>query len=585
MKGQNSKFARTGFPWLFVLASVSLGLLAGSASAASNPLSAGRAKSKAVFFGKVNLLQAPTVNLDEPTTLREAPTQNSSFQKFVSGSMKSARVPSAGVPTPAGSNLSLVNGGFGFDGLNEVDQAEASGVILEPPDQGLVVGGGLVLEAINSAFTYFDPTTGENFFGPGAAAPLEFLAPGLSPTDPKCAYDANTSQWFITYLGLGDRDFVVIAVSLPNDPLDFNVYGIDTTDDGNNGTPSHPGCPCFGDQPLIGSDANAFFVSTNEFGSTFNGSQIYALDKAAIESGSTANVEQFWPGALEEGIAYSVQPATVPPGASFDTNNGGTEYFLSSLDFFGTLDNRIAAWAMTGTSNISTDPTLLTLSHKTIGSEVYGTPVANQQAPGPLPLRDALADGTFAPFFDKEHEELVQSNDDRMNQTVFANGLLWAGLNTVVKTQNGPTRTGIAYFAVNPNFPDGGSFAPVVSNQGYVAVNNQSAIFPSIGVNAAGNGVIAFSVVGPGLYPGSAWARIGTSGVGPLMLAGPGTAPDDGFSGYTAFTGSRVAARWGDYSAAGSDEAGNIWVASEYIPNRPRLIYANFGTFISMVTP
>lgn len=566
--------------------------MAGSAVAATNPtLPTGRANGKAVFMGKVNLLQAPTVDLGEPTTLREAPDQNRSFQKFISGSVKQARVPSTGVPTPAGKNLVAASGGLGFDGLNEVDQGDVSGAILEPPDQGLAVGEGIVLEAINSAGAFFDANTGENFFGPGAAFPLEIFAPGLSPTDPKCAYDPNTGQWIITYLGLGARDFVVIAVSATNDPVGaYNVYGIDTTDDGNDGTPSHPGCPCFGDQPLLGSDANALFVSTNEFGATFNGSQIYAIDKAAAESGSpTPNVMQFWPGALEEGIAYSVQPATVPPGGSFDGNNGGTEYFLSSLDFFGTLDNRVAVWAMTGTSNISTNPLLLTLNEKTLGSEVYGTPVANQQAPGPLPLRDALAAGEFVdssgnPVFIKEHEELVQSNDDRMNQTVFANGLLWAGLNTVVKTRNGPTRTGIAYFAVTPNFPDGGSFAPSISNQGYVAVNNESAIFPSIGVNAAGNGVIAFSVVGPNLYPGSAWARIGTSGVGPLMLAGAGTAPDDGFTGYSAFGGNRVA-RWGDYSAALSDENGNIWVASEYIPNRPRFIYANWGTFVSMVTP
>ena len=567
-----------------------LALAAASAFGSAAPtLPSGRTVGKAVFKGRVSLLNAPTVCLNEPTTLREAPDQNRSFQRFISGTMKYARVPSSQVPTPAGGTLTPVDGGFGFDGLNDVDQGFASGFILEPPDQGLVTGGGIVVEAINSAFTYFDPSTGENFFGEGNAAPLSYFS-GLDPTDPRCAYDAATGQWFITYLGLGARDYVVIAVSLPGDPLDFNVYYIDTTDDGNGGTPSHSGCPCFGDQPLIGSDANAFFVTTNEFGSTFNGAQIYAMDKAGMEAGdSVVNVVQFSPGALEEGIAYSVQPATVPPGGSYDSGNGGTEYFLSALDFFNTLDNRVAAWAMTGTSNIATSPELLSLQEQTIASEVYGAPPANQQEPGPLPLRDALATGYFEdsngnPVYIKEHEELVQSNDDRMNQTVFANGLLWSGLNTVVKTKNGPTRTGIAYFAVAPNFPDGGDFAPSVSNQGYVAVNNESAIFPSIGVNAAGDGVIVFSVVGPNVYPGSAWARIGTGGVGPLMLAGPGVAPDDGFSGYSAFGGNRVA-RWGDYTAAAADENGDIWVASEYIPNRTRFIYANWGTFISKVTP
>jgi len=560
--------------------------IAGAASASSIP--ATRSRATAVSFGKVSLLHLPTVSLDEPKTFREAPTQDRSFQRFISGTVKSARVPSSGVPTPAGGDLAP-SGGFGFDGLNEVDQGFASGVILEPPDQGLTVGGGLVVEAINAAFTYFDPSTGANLFGEGNAIPLSLFS-GLDATDPRCYYDADTGQWFITYLGLGSHDFIIIMVSAPGDPFTYNVYGIDTANDGTDGTPTHAGCPCFGDQPLIGADAYAFYVSTNEFGSTFHGAQIYAIDKAAIETGGVPNIVLFSPGSLEEGIAYSVQPANVPPGGSYDLSNGGTQYFLSALEFFNTLDNRIAAWAMTGSSNISTDPTLLSLQEKTIASEVYGAPPANEQPPGPLPLRDALADGEFVdgsgnPVYRKEHEELVSSNDDRMNQVVFANGLLWSGLNTVVKTRNGPTRTGIAYFAVSPNFPDAGTFAPAVQTQGYIAVNNQSAIFPSIGMNASGQGAVSFSVVGPGLYPGAAWATIDAGhGVGPLTLAAPGTAPDDGFTGYSSFGGDRVA-RWGDYSAAVSDEFGDIWVATEYIPHRPRFIYANWGTFVSKVTP
>jgi len=453
MEIRNSRAVRSGPTRFLAVASLGVGLLAGSAGAAAVPsIPATRATTKLTKFGKVSLLHVPTISMDEPTKFQEAPTQNRSFQKFISGSVKLARVPASGVPTPAGSGLAPSEA-FGFDGLNDVDQGFASGFIFEPPDQGLTVGGGLVVEAVNAAFTYFDSATGENLFGEGNAIPLSLFS-GLDATDPRCYYDADTGQWFITYLGIGAHDFVVIAVSDPGDPLDFNVYFIDTADDGTDGTPSHAGCPCFGDQPLIGSDAYAFYVSTNEFGSTFNGAQIYAIDKAAIEAGAPSpNVVQFSPGSLEEGIAYSVVPANVPPGGSADLSNGGTQYFLSALDFFGTLDNRVAAWAMTGSSNISTDPTLLSLHEKTIPSEVYGTPPANQQAPGPLPLRDALAAGEFVdgsgnPVYIKEHEELVRSNDDRMNQVVFAAGKLWSGVNTVVRTSNGQSartdRSGIA---------------------------------------------------------------------------------------------------------------------------------------------
>ena len=61
-----------------------------------------------------------------------------------------------------------------------------------------------------------------------------------------------------------------------------------TTNDGTNGV-SHPGCPCFGDQPLIGADAKGFYVSTNEFpifAAGFNGAQVYAMSKAALAAGT-----------------------------------------------------------------------------------------------------------------------------------------------------------------------------------------------------------------------------------------------------------------------------------------------------------
>ena len=94
----------------------------------------------------------------------------------------------------------------------------------------------------------------------------------------------------------------MIAVSQTNDPTGlWNIYKIDTTDDGTLGTPSHPNCPCLGDQPLIGADANGFYVTTNEFPlflNGFNGAQVYALDKFALASGSLPAVVTINAGAL-----------------------------------------------------------------------------------------------------------------------------------------------------------------------------------------------------------------------------------------------------------------------------------------------
>ena len=69
----------------------------------------------------------------------------------------------------------------------------------------------------------------------------------------------------------------------------------------------------------------------------------------------------------------------------------------------------------------------------------------------------------------------------------------------------------------------------------------------------------------------------------------PDVLPDDGFTGYPPESGLATnVGRWGDYTAAVSDANGNIWFGAEYIPNTAlfsRSTFANWGTFISAVTP
>jgi len=140
------------------------------------------------------------------------------------------------------------------------------------------------------------------------------------------------------------------------------------------------------------------------------------------------------------------------------------------------------------------------------------------QKSGSTPLADLLT----------ERENLLNSNDDRMNQVILQGGTLWGAVNTVVKTSNGPTQTGIAWFSVDAK-------KGTMSNQGYVAVNNQSVFFPSIAMNSSGTGAMTFSPSGTGYYPSSAYVRIGSGGTtGPVRITGGGAAPADGFTGYQA---------------------------------------------------
>jgi hypothetical protein len=548
--------------------------------------------------------------------IRNGPEEDVEFDKQISGSISPARVPAAQVPRPE-TNAVVGSDAFGFNGLTHLQQRLASGgnqFSIEPPDQGLAVGNGFVLEAVNSALAVYN-TSGALVGGPISINEFFNLAPAIvrgNPTvfgpfvsDPKCYFDPDTQRWFVTEIEI-DTDpatgnflphsEIEIAVSKSSDPTgDYFLYKLDVT---NAGLPDaeaalHPGCPCFGDQPLIGADAFGFYITTNEFPifvAGFNGAQVYAMSKASLVDGTfdPNTVVSFAGLPLAEGIAYSLQPATTPPGGAHETINGGTEYFMSALQFGGrsalaNLDDRIAVWALTNTSSLDTATPDLRLTNLVINSEVYGQPPAAEQRPGPTPLADLLASGALG-VVSKEKLELIESNDDRMQQTVFAGGHLWSSLDTVVKPENGVVRAGAAYFIVTPSW-SGDTLEATIARQGYVAVNGNNVLFPAIGANAAGLGAMTFTVVGPDFFPSAAYVRLSVaSGDSDIHIASPGAAPEDGFSGYKAFGGNRVA-RWGDYSAAVADADGTIWVATEYIPPLPRTALANWGTFITRVAP
>jgi len=530
----------------------------------------------------------------------------------------SAAFPPPEPTVPGDSVVPFQAPGFhGFNGLSHVDQRTANSgnqFSLEPPDQGLCAGNGYVVETVNDVIRVFDtqgnPLTGvedlNSFFG---FAPQvirstpSVIGPFLS--DPRCFFDHQARRWFVTSLvqdngnnaGASGRNFNLIAVSQTDHPTGaFTVFIYDVTDDGQNGTPNHAGCPCFGDQPLFGADQFGVYQTTNEFGTTFNGAQIYAISKpelvAAAASPSAPLPVIVHIDASQQlvpfgGLSYSIQPATSPSGDESDGDPGdalknGAEYFLSALQFIDTFDNRIAVWAITNTKSLSKSSPTLTLSFSVISSETYGQPNPAVQKAGETPLGALVG----------EAEELINTNDDRMNQVVFADGVLYGGVNSLLSV-GGADHQGIAWFGVKPDF-DGPTLKGRVVTQGYVAVAGADVYFPSLGLSDSGNGVIAFSLSGAKYFPSAAYVDVIDGHALPFVhIAGAGQDPDDGFSGYVAF-GANGVGRWGDYSAAVAD-GDRIWFASEYIPKACpsltpttplcRTTLANWGTSFASVRP
>lgn len=573
-------------------------------------------------------LVTTTTSLDKPDTPRDAALalkRTRAVNRAIPRHPNS-RLTALSIPEVAGLPISTNSLGFrGFSGLNHRDQRLAYGgnqFSLEPPDQGLCVGKSFVLEAVNDAVRVYStggvPLTGaialNQFFGfaPSLTRPNGPYGPFVF--DPKCYYDPDTDRWFLTatewdtdpvtgdYLSHTELD---IAVSRTNDPRGmWNLFAINTINDGTEGTVTHPDCPCIPDQPLIGADSNGFYISVNEFGiSTFNGTVIYALNKRALASGYLTSILELDVGLLvpvldedkPDGIWYSLQPATAP-NKMYELGNKGTEYFLSTLDFTGTLDNRIAVWALTNTASLRSIYPTLYLDYRVLGSETYGMPPpANQKLSSSTPLRNCLIANCFGLGVSAEPLEQLDTNDDRMQQVVFANGKLWSGLGSVlhVTGDTSDDRAGIAYFVVQPDW-SGGVFSASMSSQGYIAVKGSHVMFPSIGMADNGKGAMVFTLSGTNYYPSMAYTRLGaTSAPRDIRIGGAGRVPEDGHTGYLAY-GNNGISRWGDYSAAVAS-GGKIWMAAEYTPQsscnkdlsvcKGRTALANWGTFIGSVIP
>lgn len=518
-------------------------------------------------------------------------------------------------PSPTRIPVDTSTGGAtGFNGLSHADQRLAgtgayvnTQFSVEPPDQGLCAGNGFVVEPINNAFVVYDENgnalTAVNalnqFFERSPTFNRVTGVRGDSLADPRCYFDPVGQRWIQTVLeidapGIFDglppfnRTHVLVAVSQTSNPTGaWNLYSIDTSDDGLDGTPTHTACPCLPDPPLLGANRDGVFIDGTEFQAPapffYNGSQIYALGRASLESGaSSVGFVHLDVGSVPTGDPNLPFWGEIQPAESINPS-GGTEMFMTGgpddpFQNNAPLDNRIAVWSLTGTQTLNSARPNVELRHVVLTSQTYGLPInmGATQKVGPTPLKDMLASlgDTTEPF------EAINANDSRMSQVIDVNGILYGAVDTVTSA-SGPPRVGIAYFVVGA-IGTPGTLRANILNQGYVAVDNENVLYPSIAVNDLGVGTMNFTLSGPDFFPSAAYVKFAFGQpIGDIHVAGAGVLPEDGFSGYNAF-GSLTPgiARWGDYSAAVFAD-GSIWMANEFIPGTPRTVDANWGTFIT----
>jgi hypothetical protein len=552
-----------------------------------------------------------------------------------------AAVAAAGpLPVPVARSTGVLGTGTrvkqSFEGLNVYQERYVAGngnqFTFEPPDQGMCVGNGFVLETINDALRVFT-TTGQavtapvdlnSFYGYPPVIDRTTGVFGPELTDPSCLFDSVDHRWIHIALTLDVRrrsgaltlnNHIDIAVSRTADPTGgWEFYSVNATDDGRRRTPSHTDCPCIGDYPHIGADRNGVYITTNEypwssepgvFGTNFNGAQLYAFSRQALTSGADrVRVVQLENLALTDGNhpipGFTVIPANSPEGVFADAG-GGSEYFLSTAAAAetGNPDGRadlIGLWTLSNTQSLNGNHSALSLDRTTVPSQVYVVPPASEQKLGNVPLRDCLVVTCLEGFGPSpgETEGPLDSSDTRIFNTWYDGTHVWGSLSTAVRVAQN-IQAGSAWFAVDP--------AGTIANQGYVAVAHNNVIYAGIATLASGRGAMGVSLAGHDWYPTAAYALVDSNGPGVLHVVGPGAGPQDGFCEYTFFNCAGTPTphnrpRWGDYPAA--QASGNsIWIANEYIAqtctfaqfqNDPlcgqtRGSAANWSTRVSQIKP
>jgi hypothetical protein len=335
--------------------------------------------------------------------------------------------------TVAGSNPELT---LSFDGMNHRQQRLANGgnqFSLEPPDQGLCVGGGYTVEAINSVLRVWSaagvPLTGvqdlNTFFGYPAAIDRSTGVVGPDVIDPVCHYDPENRRFVVAITTLlvddnGDfngKNTIDVAVSNTGDPTGtWTIYHVPAQNDGTDGTPNH-GCtldgttpgPCFQDYPHIGGDANGIYITTNEydlFGPNFNAAQVFAFSKQQLAAHPSSIAVTLVENLNVDGSpGFTVWPATSPAG-QYSSERNGTEYLLSTIAGDGSetgnptgTARRIGLWALTNTASLNSTAPAVDWTSRLINSQTYVFPPKSNQKVGSVPLADCINDTTTPTVF------------------------------------------------------------------------------------------------------------------------------------------------------------------------------------------
>ena len=443
------------------------------------------------------------------------------------------REPGNGPPAPT----SLI-----FEGQSDDDNAAVVGFRVVPPDTNGDVGKDHYVQFINLILAIYDKDTGARIFGPVAGNSIWSGFGGVCEThndgDPVVLYDHLADRWLVSQFAIAADGHQCVAVSATGDPTGaYHRYDFVVS----------PGA--FNDYPKLGIWPDAYYLTANQYSSSFDGVIAVAFERDKMLLGQPGRFVEFGPLPCAAECPFTLQPSNLsgPP-----PDDGTPNTFVMPFDdeSFGTGANpdgyRLWNFHVDWTDvSGSTFTPLGQLDTAEFDSNLCQFMVHCIPQPSPGEKVDSLSGWTmyraqYRTF--REHASLV------VNHTVDVDGRNLAGIRWVELRNQG---SGWVLYQT-------GTYAPDDGDHRWMG---------SIAMDKAGDIAIGFSVSSRSTFPSIRYVtRTETDPLGTL----PGGEVE-------LFSGSGVQkssfGRWGDYSSMSVDpvDGCTFWYTQEY--------YANTGTF------
>ena len=459
-----------------------------------------------------------------------------------------------------------------FDGINNVDNANAFGFRVLPPDTNGDVGPNHYVQMVNLLVRVFDKA-GTPLTAPFKLSSLFGSLGGICSTndngDPVVLYDPLADRWLLSqfaFMPTGLPPYhMCIAISTTGDPTgSYFVYDFVT-----------PGAE-FPDYPKFGVWPDAYYMNANQFTNfgPFNGTGAYAFERAKMLVGDPsasfiyfnldlASHPEGVGGMLPSDVDGPTPPGGVPNVFAYFTalNFGDPADGLRLFDFHAdfavpansTFTERPESTYAAPVPVAAFDPTFNSLSGPCPPSTIGFNSRDDIDQP-PIPLEptascnaklDAIGDRLLHRMQYRNfgsHESLTVNHSVDVNSTPFASTT--------------GHQAGVRYYELRRTA--GGAFA--VNEQATFAPDTDHRWMGSAAMDGNGNLAVGYSVSSTTTFPSIRYAgRLATDPAGGLF---------QGEATLHAGAGSQAnsASRWGDYSGLSVDPADDctFWYTNEY---------------------